>query len=475
MTASRLRISYEVLALTNEFRVQNSVLPLSLNTELMEAASFHSQDMAHRDYVNHVSPTGDSDLRSRLDGAGHNSRRASENIAAGQPSSNVVVNSWINSPSHQANLLSPQFKELGVGYYFLANDTGSMNYQNYWVQVFGSGDSSQSGQNLRSSSVASLPTTLSPIKPVKLFSGDVNDNFLVGSEVSDTLSGRSGNDQLYGKQGNDALFAGAGNDVLGGGQGNDQLFGGAGDDGIYGKRDNDVLFGEAGNDILGGGQGDDQLFGESGDDQLNGKRDNDLVSGGDGNDELIGGLGDDRVYGNQGNDVLWGETGDDILGGGQGDDQLFGGEGKDVVQGKAGNDVLVGGAGQDILTGGTGNDTLVGVDQSAGRGRGELDVLMGQEGQDFLMLGDVAGVFYNDGNISDEGYSDYARIVQMDAQDRIQLAGSLEDYLLRGAVTVDERTGTGIFWRSDSSASGEFIALVQDTGIAETQAALTFV
>ena len=116
------------------------------------------------------------------------------------------------------------------------------------------------------------------------------------------------------------------------------------------------------------------------------------------------------------------------------------------------------------------------MDSDTSRGQGEFDVLMGQEGQDLLVLGDMAGVFYDDGDISSTGYSDYARIVQMDAQDQIQLAGSLEDYRFLGNVTVDNnRSGTGIFWMGDSSAEGELIALVQDTGITATQAALTFV
>lgn len=63
-----------------------------------------------------------------------------ENIAAGYSTPEAVVEGWKNSSGHRANLLNPNFTELGVGYYYLANDTGSVNYNRYWTQVFGSGD-----------------------------------------------------------------------------------------------------------------------------------------------------------------------------------------------------------------------------------------------------------------------------------------------------------------------------------------------
>ena len=44
---------------------------------------------------------------------------------------------WINSPGHRANMLSDNFEEIGIGYHYLANDTGSVNYRHYWTQVFG--------------------------------------------------------------------------------------------------------------------------------------------------------------------------------------------------------------------------------------------------------------------------------------------------------------------------------------------------
>ena len=49
----------------------------------------------------------------------------------------AVVNGWIASPGHRANMLSDAFEEMGVGYHYLANDGGGLNYRHYWTQVFG--------------------------------------------------------------------------------------------------------------------------------------------------------------------------------------------------------------------------------------------------------------------------------------------------------------------------------------------------
>ena len=69
--------------------------------------------------------------------AGYKWSRSAENIAAGQKTPEEVVQSWINSPGHRVNLLDPNLKEIGVGYYFLAADTGTTNYNSYWAQEFG--------------------------------------------------------------------------------------------------------------------------------------------------------------------------------------------------------------------------------------------------------------------------------------------------------------------------------------------------
>lgn len=125
-----------VLELTNEFREKNGRSPLSLNQDLTEAAQDHVEDMAKDDFFSHTGKDGSSVL-DRVQDAGYAPRAVGENIAAGQTTPEQVVQGWINSPGHRANMLSDNFTEIGIGYDFLANDTGSVNYNHYWAQVFG--------------------------------------------------------------------------------------------------------------------------------------------------------------------------------------------------------------------------------------------------------------------------------------------------------------------------------------------------
>jgi uncharacterized protein YkwD len=129
----------QVLNLTNQFRAQNGLAPLRLNTELNAAALTHSKNMALQDFFSHTGKDG-STVGDRLKTVGYESQAWGENIAAGYSTPDQVVQSWINSPGHRVNLLNRSYTELGVGYYYLANDTGSVNYRSYWTQDFGAGD-----------------------------------------------------------------------------------------------------------------------------------------------------------------------------------------------------------------------------------------------------------------------------------------------------------------------------------------------
>jgi uncharacterized protein YkwD len=128
-----------VLELTNQFRAQNGVAPLRLNAELNAASLNHSKNMALQDFFSHTGKDGSS-AGDRMRQVGYTSNAWGENIAAGYATPEQVVQGWINSPGHRANMLNPSFTELGVGYYYLASDTGSVNYNSYWTQNFGSGD-----------------------------------------------------------------------------------------------------------------------------------------------------------------------------------------------------------------------------------------------------------------------------------------------------------------------------------------------
>jgi hypothetical protein len=102
-----------IVKLVNEERVANGVNPLKVNVELQSAAVAKSQDMIARDYFDHYA-FGETPWMFILQ-AGYNYSIAGENLAQGYSSAEGVVNAWMNSPSHRANILNPNFQEIGVG------------------------------------------------------------------------------------------------------------------------------------------------------------------------------------------------------------------------------------------------------------------------------------------------------------------------------------------------------------------------
>ena len=70
---------------------------------------------------------------------------SAENIAAGNQTAQEVMDGWMNSPGHRANILSPDASFIGVGCYYLANDPQYYGY--YWVQVFPSFFNDPSGND----------------------------------------------------------------------------------------------------------------------------------------------------------------------------------------------------------------------------------------------------------------------------------------------------------------------------------------
>lgn len=106
----------EVLKLVNQERAKVGAPALKLHQGLTDAAVIKSKDMADNNYFSHQSPTYGSPfdlLRSR----GISYTAAGENIAAGQSSAASVMNSWMNSPGHKANILSTNFTHIGIGIY----------------------------------------------------------------------------------------------------------------------------------------------------------------------------------------------------------------------------------------------------------------------------------------------------------------------------------------------------------------------
>lgn len=122
----------EVFALVNEERIQAGLLPLSRLEILFEVAEIKALDMRDNNYFDHVSPTYGTPGQ-LLTQYGVEWTAYGENIAAGQRTPAAVMEAWMNSPGHRANILSPKFTHLGVGY---APGTSDSRYRSYWVQEF---------------------------------------------------------------------------------------------------------------------------------------------------------------------------------------------------------------------------------------------------------------------------------------------------------------------------------------------------
>ncbi|MBK4738869.1 CAP domain-containing protein [Noviherbaspirillum sp. DKR-6] len=101
---------------------------LSWNAVLFNAAAAHSTDMAANNYFSHTGLNG-SDPGQRITGAGYAWSAYGENIAAGQTSVQSVVDGWLNSPGHCANLMNPQLVDVGVS----CVSSNTSNYPTYWT------------------------------------------------------------------------------------------------------------------------------------------------------------------------------------------------------------------------------------------------------------------------------------------------------------------------------------------------------
>lgn len=124
--ADNLSFEEQVVALVNEQRAANGLQPLTLNSALSNAARAKSQDMHDNHYFAHESPTYGSPFE-MLASFGISYRAAGENIAMGYATPEAVMNAWMNSSGHRANILNASYTQIGVGY--VADG-------NYWTQEF---------------------------------------------------------------------------------------------------------------------------------------------------------------------------------------------------------------------------------------------------------------------------------------------------------------------------------------------------
>ena len=130
-TAGAADLIADVVTLTNQHRGRHGLTPLVLEQRLAAAAQAHTDHMVAGDFFAHESPDGRT-VADRVTAAGYRYSVVAENIAAGQRTPDEVVEGWMHSPGHRANILNPAVRQIGVG----LNHRGRLG--TVWTQVFGS-------------------------------------------------------------------------------------------------------------------------------------------------------------------------------------------------------------------------------------------------------------------------------------------------------------------------------------------------
>ncbi|HEV2339483.1 MAG TPA: CAP domain-containing protein [Patescibacteria group bacterium] len=145
-----LGISYNISAqdllnLTNQDRIQAGDSPLTIDSQLTQAAAGKAEDMFFHNYWAHVSPTGVTPWQFITD-AGYHYTTAGENLARGYTTASDVITAWMNSPEHRANMLSKNYTNVGF-----AVQQGTLTGDNNTVlvvEMFGSRTYAQSPQTI---------------------------------------------------------------------------------------------------------------------------------------------------------------------------------------------------------------------------------------------------------------------------------------------------------------------------------------
>jgi uncharacterized protein YkwD len=134
-------IEREVLQLVNAARSKprrcgatayKAAPPLQLSAMLNRAALVHAQDMARHSHFEHEGTDGSAPSE-RITRVGYRWKTVAENIAAGSPTAQSVVDGWLKSPGHCANIMGAQYREMGIAFALESKSEAGI----YWAQEFG--------------------------------------------------------------------------------------------------------------------------------------------------------------------------------------------------------------------------------------------------------------------------------------------------------------------------------------------------
>ncbi len=103
-----------LLLLVNKFRYDNGISMLNTSQELIESATWKSNDIVEKDYFSHTNPEGKKFYQAILE-AGYKYSHSGENLAKDFNCDSEVVKAWINSQTHKENMLAEKFRDAGIG------------------------------------------------------------------------------------------------------------------------------------------------------------------------------------------------------------------------------------------------------------------------------------------------------------------------------------------------------------------------
>ncbi len=124
----------DLINLTNQYRVNRGLKPLTPNARLTQAALNHANDIISKDYFDHTSPDGKK-FSDWIKEVNYNYFYVGENLAIDFDNDSRAFQAWVESPGHLANIEKPQYQEIGV-----ATVRGKMKGRmtTIMVQMFGS-------------------------------------------------------------------------------------------------------------------------------------------------------------------------------------------------------------------------------------------------------------------------------------------------------------------------------------------------
>ena len=166
-----------LINMLNETRENSGLQPLTENQKLDQAAQLKAEDMVQKEYFAHTSPAGISPWY-WFSQTGYKYKYAGENLAVGFYESEEAFNAWLDSPSHKANILNKNYKEVGT-----AVLTGyGLNNAIVVVQLFGS------QQQVAPTKITETPK---PAEPVKQETVVVPNNIQETTETPTTTLGNN--------------------------------------------------------------------------------------------------------------------------------------------------------------------------------------------------------------------------------------------------------------------------------------------